>query len=439
MPAGSRRLDSRADHVQTLPQVGSLRDASSLLESGLERVTGGRRVQPLRIGVIGLGAVAQAVHLPLLAKHPALFTTTAVCELSPATRAAVAERAGVPEERRFADASELLSFDGLDAVAILTSGSHGGLAAQAAAAGLAVFCEKPLAHTLAEADALAAHDPRLMLGYMKLYDPAVERARAVLEERPPARSVEVTVLHPPAGPQLAHSGLLPPAADVDSAALGHVRAADAGARERALGKAPAELERFYEEIMLGSVVHDLAVVRYLLGGPLRIDFADAWPDGSAAASIALAGNLSDGTRVSIRWHYLESYPAYHEEVRVHDETGTVELRFPSPYLLYAPTVLRVRDGAGGGEREVEYRSTIEAFERQWLAFADYAAGGPAPRAGVAEGREDIVVCQGAAAALAARRGLVLGGEAGAASRAWRDTAVGASREPKTTGPKEEAQ
>jgi hypothetical protein len=37
--------------------------------------------------------------------------------------------------------------------------------------------------------------------------------------------------------------------------------------------------------------------------------------------------------------------------------------------------------------------------------------GAAPRAGIAEGRADIVSCQGAAAALADRRGLTLAGEA----------------------------
>ena len=123
---------------------------------------------------------------------------------------------GVAEERRFARAEELFAAGGLDAVAILTTGSHAALAAAAAAQGLAVFCEKPLAYSAGEVDELASTDPVLQLGYMKLYDPAVERAAAALAERPAPRSIEVTVLHPPTGPQLAHANLLPSVADIGS-------------------------------------------------------------------------------------------------------------------------------------------------------------------------------------------------------------------------------
>jgi myo-inositol 2-dehydrogenase/D-chiro-inositol 1-dehydrogenase len=361
---------------------------------------------PLRLGVIGLGAVAQAVHLPLLAKHPDRFRTTALCDLSPSTCARLGDRLGVDDLRRFGSADELIASGDLDAVAILTSGSHGELAAAAARAGLAVFCEKPLAYTRAEIDALEALDPRLMLGYMKLYDPAVERARELLADRPAPRAIDVTVLHPPDAPQLAHAALPPRANDIDLAVLDQLGAADAATIERALGDVPAELGRLYSEVILGSVVHDLAVIRHLVGGPLTVDSADAWE-----SSVAIDGRLPDGARVTIRWHYLEDYPAYREEVRIHDDAGTIALAFAAPYLLHAPTVLTVVGGEQGGERRSESRWTAEAFEREWLAFADFAAGGAAPRAGIAEGRADVVACQAAAALLAARQGFEIGGEA----------------------------
>ncbi|HEU5362963.1 MAG TPA: Gfo/Idh/MocA family oxidoreductase [Gaiellaceae bacterium] len=368
------------------------------------------------MGVVGLGAVAQAVHLPLLAKHPGRFRISACCDVSPATRDAVAARYGVPAERRFSTAGELFAAGGLDAVAILTTGSHARLAAAAAGASLAVFCEKPLAYSVGEVDELAAVDPALQLGYMKLYDPAVERATAVLAGRPAARSVEVTVLHPPSAPQLAHAGLFPPAADVTADALAALVADEAAALERALGDAPPWLAEVYAEVILGSVVHELAVIRALVGDGLAIDDADVWPEEAIDGSVSLAGRLPDGARVSIRWHYLEHYPAYREEVRVHDERGTVELAFPAPYLLHAPTVLTVVDADEEAERSTVTRSTVEAFERQWLAFEALVRDGEPPRAGLDEGREDVLVCQGAARALAARHDVELGGEAAAARR-----------------------
>lgn len=392
-------------------------DASTLAEGRREERAAkappkAPRSGPLRVGIAGLGAVAQAVHLPLLAKHPDIFRVAAVCDLSGATCTALGERFGIDRESRYDSVEALLARADLEALAILTAGSHGALAAAAARAGMPVFCEKPLAYTLAEADELAALEARLQLGYMKLYDPAVERARELLAHRPAARSVEVTVLHPPDAPQLAHAGLLPRPSDVDAAVLAGLGAAEELAIARALGDLPRELGRLYAEVVLGSIVHDLAVVRYLVGGPLELEHADRWE-----SSVALSGRIG-GTRVSIRWHYLEGYPAYREEVHVHDAAGSVLLTFPAPYLLHAPTVLRVVDGDGAGaERVTETRSTAEAFERQWLAFAGFARDGIRPRAGIAEGREDIVTCQSAVALLAAREGLAVGGEAGATVRA----------------------
>jgi predicted dehydrogenase len=362
---------------------------------------------------VGLGAVAQAVHLPLLEKHPERFRIAALCDLSRGGRDGVGARYGVSEERRFARAEELVGACGLDAVAILTSGSHAALAGAAASAGLAVFCEKPLAYSTGEIDELASVDPVLQLGYMKLYDPAVERAAAMLAARPPARSIEVTVLHPPSGPQLAHAGLLPPAGDIGTDDLARLAADEATALERALGPAPRWLRDLYAEVFLGSVVHDLAVIRALAGGGLELDDADVWPTESTDGSVALQGRLPDGARVSIRWHYLEHYPAYREEVRVHDDRGSVELAFPAPYLLHAPTVLTVVDADGEAERVARTRSTVEAFERQWLAFDALVRRGEPPRAGIEDGREDVLVCQSAARVLAARHDVEIGGEAAA--------------------------
>jgi len=57
-----------------------------------------RRVAPLRLGIVGLGAVAQAVHLPLVAKHPDLFRPTALCDLSASACARLGERLGESRE-----------------------------------------------------------------------------------------------------------------------------------------------------------------------------------------------------------------------------------------------------------------------------------------------------------------------------------------------------
>jgi predicted dehydrogenase len=370
----------------------------------------------VRLGVIGLGAVAQAVHLPLLGNRRELFEVTAVCDLSAELAGRVTERFGLERARRFRSAEELLDSGLVDAVLVLTSGSHGQVAGAALGRGLPTMCEKPLAYTLAEADTLerlsAKEGTPLQLGYMKLYDPAVRRAHRELAAAPPVlRAVEVTVLHPSGPSQLAHADLEPPPGDVPAAALAALGAETARLQDHALGQgAPAELRQLYTEVLLGSLVHNLAVVRLLAGELERIDHADLWPEGSWS-SVAADGVLAGDVRVSLRWHYLDRYPAYREEVRLHHEQGSIALTFPSPYLLNAPTVLTVTELDGDATRTREDRSTVEAFEQELVAFHRLVTDGQPAAAGIAEGRADIVTCQRIVRRLAERRGAELGGEA----------------------------
>jgi myo-inositol 2-dehydrogenase / D-chiro-inositol 1-dehydrogenase len=370
----------------------------------------------VRLGVIGLGVVAQAVHLPLLRNRRDLFEVTAVCDLSAELTARVAERFGLGAAGRFRSAEELLDSGLVDAVLLLTSGSHGQVAGAALGRGLPTLCEKPLAYTLAEADSLerlsAKEGTPLQLGYMKLYDPAVRRAhRELVATRPALRAVEVTVLHPSGSSQLAHLNLEPPPGDVPAATLAALGQETSQLQEQALGReAPAELRELYTEVLLGSLVHDLAVVRLLAGELERVDHADLWPEGSWS-SVAADGLLAGEVRVSLRWHYLDRYPAYREEVRLHHEQGSIALTFPSPFLLNAPTVLTVTDLDGDVARSREDRSTVEAFDQELVAFHRLVTDGQPAAAGIAEGRADIVTCQRILRRLAERRGVELAGEA----------------------------
>src|SRR5690606_14636041 len=86
------------------------------------------------------------------------------------------------------------------AVLVLTPGCHGDLVRAALEHGHWVLCEKPLAYSRAEVrDLAAAGEARLMVGYMKQYDPAVQRLLECLHEAGGpecVRHLDVTVLHP---------------------------------------------------------------------------------------------------------------------------------------------------------------------------------------------------------------------------------------------------
>jgi predicted dehydrogenase len=76
-------------------------------------------MERLRAGVIGVGAIAQIMHLPYLRELDDRFQIAALCDVDPIVLAEVGRQYGV--DRLFSSADELLA-EPLDVVLILSSG-----------------------------------------------------------------------------------------------------------------------------------------------------------------------------------------------------------------------------------------------------------------------------------------------------------------------------
>ncbi|MFW6091071.1 MAG: Gfo/Idh/MocA family protein [Actinomycetota bacterium] len=374
----------------------------------------------VRIAVAGLGAVAQAVHLPLLARRRDLFEVVAVCDLSPALCGALGDQYGVPAGQRFGDVGEVVAKSDADALLLLTSGSHAAAAEQAIRGGVPVFCEKPLAYTLGEADRLAeaaaaVDGPGLLLGYMKERDDAVLRLRELLAGVEDVRAVEARVLHPPGTSQLGFANLLSPPGDVPDRVLGALRAREQELLDAAVGSAvPERFRRLYAHVVVSSLIHTTSLLRALFGGLADIDDVRVWPDAAFPPSVQVSGTLAASVPAVLAWHFLDRYPAYRETLTVHHAGGSLELTFGTPYLLNAPTTLDVVEPSSTGERRSTYTSATSSFENELVEFHRMVTAGAAPVAGVGEGRTDIVTSQRIMRRLAEREGLTIGGEAASA-------------------------
>ena len=100
---------------------------------------------PVRIGVVGVGAIAQLTHIPLLARMRGA-QLVALCDNDRPKARALADRFDVPDV--FTDIEDLLEFDELDAVVVSTPNHlHEPHVLSALAAGVHVLCERPLALT----------------------------------------------------------------------------------------------------------------------------------------------------------------------------------------------------------------------------------------------------------------------------------------------------
>jgi len=350
----------------------------------------------LRIGVIGGGLIAQAMHLHYLAARRDLFELAALVEPSATVRAALGARYAIAGLH--ADYRSLLDAGGLDALVVCSpAGTHAEVALAGLDAGLHVFVEKPMCITLADADAIVAARDRagrvVQVGTMKRFDPAVERILDELPESPETLLyVSVVVNDPEFAPYFA-PGEIVRGDDVPRDVVEATRRAEAEQVEAAVGSGDPDVVRAFSESFLGSLLHDLNVVHGLLermGEPLpgRVVSGDWWNEGRAVAGSV---RLANGARWDSAWIQLLDTYEYRESISFFFAEAVHTLSFPSPWLKQHPTVYR-RSAADGTTNAVrEWQSYEEPFARELAHFHACVTEGIECRTPPEQARLDIDV------------------------------------------------
>lgn len=105
----------------------------------------------IKIGIIGCGKIAQVRHIPEYAANPEA-KLAAYYDLNPARAAELAKKHG---GTAYGSVAELLADKSIDAVSVCTANnSHAEITIAALQAGKHVLCEKPMATTLADCEAI---------------------------------------------------------------------------------------------------------------------------------------------------------------------------------------------------------------------------------------------------------------------------------------------
>ena len=128
--------------------------------------------QPLAVGLLGAGRMG-SFHAETLAHRLPGVRLVAIADPTPGAARSLGDRLGCATA--YTDIGELLADPHIDAVVIATPArTHADLVEAAAKAGKAVYCEKPMAVTLAEADraiaAAADAGVPLQVGFNRRYD-----------------------------------------------------------------------------------------------------------------------------------------------------------------------------------------------------------------------------------------------------------------------------
>ncbi|NRN27051.1 Gfo/Idh/MocA family protein [Photorhabdus heterorhabditis] len=368
-------------------------------------------VDLIKVGVVGCGAIAQIMHLPHIKDFNRFFDLKAICDYSINLMNSIGEKYGIDENSRYIDYTAFLESD-IDAVFVLTEGSHAPLVSQALKAEKHVFCEKPLCFTVKEAEEieeiLEKTDKIVMVGYMKRYDPGFKYALDLAKQIENPRYTQVTVLHPNEQQYFDIHGVLR-FDDVPKDVT------EANAREQnrivtsAVGSIEENLKYVYHDAMLSSMVHNINVIRAMFGEPVGVLSTQIWPVDSCYPTITTVLDYGETHHIVLTWSYLSGVRNYVEELSIHSDCERIKVKFSSPFLKNVPTIVSqeyMQEGALiTSEVEVSYDN---AFKEELLSFYQCVTTNKSVTTDVLDAKADIKLLQ---SILATNRPKGLGGEA----------------------------
>ena len=297
----------------------------------------------LRVGVIGLGEVAQVIHLPVLQSLPQLFEVVALCDISPTLLQLVGDAYGV--QRRYADAAEMLAAGGLDAVLVLNSDEyHTEAVVTALENDVHVLVEKPMCLNLREAEEIIAARDRsgatVMVGYMRRFAPAFLQAKEQLADLGPVNFVRVRDIIGTNRLIVDQTSLVHRPGDIPAEAMQDRWHRGARLVREAIGEVPSEVAGAYR-LLCGLGSHDLSAMRELLGRPSGVAAARIWGGGGWIAALL----DYDGFVVSYETGVDEQL-RFDAHIEVYGQKASFRIQYDTPYVRHFPTQLFREESVG---------------------------------------------------------------------------------------------
>src|SRR5947208_10007653 len=287
----------------------------------------------LKVGLVGLGEIAQIIHLPLLQDHSDRFEIAAICDISQELLSAMGERYIVPAEHRYTDYHDMASQGDLEAVLVLNSDEyHTDSALAAIHKGKHVLIEKPMCLTRQEAEAIIkARDEagvQVMVGYMRRYAPAFVQAAQHVRELEKINYVRVRDILGQNAQFVEQSSVVLRPKDIPQEAMRDRAERASRLVKTAIGDASPQLMRTYR-LLCGLSSHDLSAMRELLGMPRSVIAA-------RQAGIFLTA-LFDYESFTVTFETgIDHNRRFDAHLTVYGEAKEIRFKYDTPYIRQLP-------------------------------------------------------------------------------------------------------
>jgi predicted dehydrogenase len=338
----------------------------------------------IKIGVIGCGEIGQIAHIPYLKELPQ-YELVAICDLSQKIIDQVGDQYGIAH--RYVDYKKMLSEVEMEAV-VVSNHDHYQLVVDAANAGKHVMVEKPFAFNLEQADHMIAaakeNNVKLMVGYMKRYDPAFEYA---LEKFNKMKGLHLIRMHDFAGGYSINAEIydLVKNDDLPEALIASMNKEMRTAQLAALSEEKADYLSAYT-MLLYLCSHDSIILHEAFGPPTEILFSEVYSKDHVVAV------LKYGENACCMWEsaLITDISDWDEQLIAFGTEQRIEVKFPFPYLRNEATLVNINEMEGNANIQKQVVVSFdEAYKREWRHFYDCVTKDIEPITSGEKGRRDL--------------------------------------------------
>ncbi len=333
--------------------------------------------QKTKIGFVGTGGMGQCAHL----KNYATLSdceVVAISEPRPKLRELVAQRYNVP--RRYATGAEMLEAEKLDGiVASQPFDMHLAIVAPLFKAGIPIFTEKPIAASVETGEkmlaAVQAGGSWHMVGYHKRSDPATMYAKAEIDRLKQTGELG----------RLRYVRITMPAGDWVAGGFN-----DMIKTEEKVPPLPRDVEADWKDpyfCFVNYYIHQVNLLRHLLGEPYRASFADK-------AGVLFLAESAGGATGIIELSPYKTTLDWQESALIAFERGYVKLDLPAPLASNRPgrvELFRDPDNKQTPQTIVPQLPWVHAMRQQAINFIRAIKGEIKPLCDAVEALEDLKV------------------------------------------------
>lgn len=295
----------------------------------------------VKLGLVGLGEVAQLIHLPILQRLTEMFTLAGAYDPSPSVARSISSRWGIAQV--FDNLDAMIASPDIDALLIMSPDQYHGLHARAALkAGKHVLIEKPCCLTMEDLAALSdvadQTDCVAMVGYMRRFAPAFLEAKKRLPAFADITYVRVRDVICE-GPWFFRQTdtVVTPQNDIPAELIDESRQLRSAMMDSVLGaNAPTELKTAYS-VLTGLSSHSLSAMRDLLGSPRRVIAAAIKQGGSQITALFDYGHFT-----AVYECMIGDVVRFEAGFEINARYDRLAFEYPTPYIRNLPMVLDIQ-------------------------------------------------------------------------------------------------